>query len=389
MRVVHITQTISRAGGGVAKYVADLSGWMATQGYETEVMAIEDSYGADEAFWAKHPIQPTLLKRRAPGFIGRSDLANRLHHTKKPAILHIHGMRCLQNHAATVWAKNNGIPIVLSPHAQLMPFNMGQRRARKMIYDFIIEKRDMRHVSVLHAVSKLEADRVPEAWRACTPVSVVPIGLDVKSWRAYPSSPIAHLANKKPFVTFFGILSWRKGLDILLDAWSIMGDTAAGWNLVIAGGDPDGLAPVLRTRCVELGIERGVKVLPNVSRAEARWLLENSSLYVLPSRAESFAISVIEAMALGVPVVATKDSSWTNLDALAVGATCNTNPRSVADAIGSMLRLPLEQLTVMGERACSLVEREYSWDRCGAAMMDTYAAVVRDQLSNISATETG
>lgn len=372
MHIVHITQTISRSGGGVAKYVADLTRWMSMGGHETSVLGIDDGTGADETFWHQHPVLPQLLQRRFPAFLGKSDIAKTLDRIPKPSLLHLHGMRCLQNHSAIVWARQRKIPVVLSPHAQLTPFNMQQRRGRKAVYDNLVEKRDVSRVDAIHTVSQWEASHLPSSWKLPSKVIVIPIGLDSPAWASHDQTPIAELKESNRLLTFFGILSWRKGLDLLLEAWASIGDTH-GFKLVIAGADPDGLTPKLTAMCAGLKIEHKVDLLPNISRSSGRWLLGRSSLFVLPSRAEGFPISIIEAMSLGLPVVATRDTSWTNLDALGVGRTCEANPRSIALAISSLMSLSDSQRGEMGHLAKNLVETTYSWDNCGSAMMDMYA----------------
>jgi glycosyltransferase involved in cell wall biosynthesis len=344
---------------------------MAMGGHETSVLGIEDGNGVDKTFWHQHPVRPQLLHRSFPAFLGRSDIVSALDRIPKPSLLHLHGMRCLQNHSVLVWARLRNIPVVLSPHAQLTPFNMQQRRVRKAVYDNLVEKHDVGRVDAIHAVSHWEASHLPPSWKLPSKVLVIPIGLDSPTWASHDQTPIAGLTESKKLLTFFGILSWRKGLDLLLEAWASIED-AHGFKLVIAGADPDGLMPKLRAMCAELKIEHKTDLLPNISRPNGRWLLGRSSFFILPSRAEGFPIAIIEAMSLGLPVVATRDTSWTNLDELGVGRTCEANPRSIALAISSLMSLTDSQRGEMGRLAKNLVETTYSWDNCGSAMMDMY-----------------
>lgn len=89
----------------------------------------------------------------------------------------------------------------------------------------------------------------------------------------------------------------QKGLDVLLRALPSVPDA----RLVLVGGGSD--EPALRSLAAELGVTGRVELRSWV--ADGRALLPEFDVFVLPSRAEGFPLSVVEAMLAGVPVVAT------------------------------------------------------------------------------------
>jgi glycosyltransferase involved in cell wall biosynthesis len=111
-------------------------------------------------------------------------------------------------------------------------------------------------------------------------------------------------------VVFVGNLSQQpyKGIDILLKAWKSVKAADAGATLILLGG---GDATDLKALCAELGIADRVMFKGAVKNVEDYLLA--ASLFVLPSRIEGMSNSLLEAMALGLPVVSTDISGSEDL----------------------------------------------------------------------------
>jgi glycosyltransferase involved in cell wall biosynthesis len=97
---------------------------------------------------------------------------------------------------------------------------------------------------------------------------------------------------------------WKKGLDVLADAWAELsrsGDLDVHLLLIGGGGDAAELSQRLRDREIEnlTWIDRYVHV-----REEIAETLAAADIYAFPSRHEGFPVAPLEAMACGLPVVA-------------------------------------------------------------------------------------
>jgi glycosyltransferase involved in cell wall biosynthesis len=95
-------------------------------------------------------------------------------------------------------------------------------------------------------------------------------------------------------------LSHDKGIDMLLEAWAVVGPQHPDWQLKIFGAGPDEQA--LRTQARALGLDD--QDLFQGKTSDIDGALSSASVYVLPSREEGFPIAVMEAMAYGLPTVA-------------------------------------------------------------------------------------
>jgi len=129
-------------------------------------------------------------------------------------------------------------------------------------------------------------------------------------------------------VLFLGRIERRKGIFDLLDAVAALRAHIPDLELVCAGdGDP---GPVARY-AERLGIEDAVSLPGWVGSAEKQSLMNLAAVYVLPSYAEGLPVSLLEAMAAGVPVAATS-----------VGGI----PDVVADGINGFLFTPGDSATL-------------------------------------------
>src|SRR4051794_31430881 len=132
----------------------------------------------------------------------------------------------------------------------------------------------------------------------------------------YPPSSIVSLPNGVPVpespgrprpgwraaprASFVGRLAPEKGLDLLIDAWPDVLARHPRARLTLIGDGPE--RPSLAARLARLGLAGAVE-LPGASSDPAA-SLRDSDLFVLPSREEGMSVALLEAMALGIPLVA-------------------------------------------------------------------------------------
>lgn len=110
----------------------------------------------------------------------------------------------------------------------------------------------------------------------------------------------------EPFVFFWaGRLEHVKGIDILLDAVRILKQKGnLGFRVRLAGRGS--LRAGLEAQAEKLALESEVEFLGRISREEMQEEMQKANCFVLPTRYEAFGVVLIEAMASGLPVIATR-----------------------------------------------------------------------------------
>lgn len=111
-------------------------------------------------------------------------------------------------------------------------------------------------------------------------------------------TPTVHPTLDLPVVACVGRLSHEKGMDLMLEVWERVSADHPDWRLHVYGGGPD--EEELRAQAA--GMSGSVEFRGVVADVEEA--LVEASVFALPSRAEGFPMSVLEAMAYGLPTVA-------------------------------------------------------------------------------------
>jgi glycosyltransferase involved in cell wall biosynthesis len=157
------------------------------------------------------------------------------------------------------------------------------------------ERRMLSRVRWLSATSQVTQSALREivAHRA----EIVPVGAGV-------ADEFFDLARREAdYILFFGRLDWfQKGLDTLLDALDLLRREHPGLQLWIAGRGKD--RERVEQRANELGVSEHLRLLGSVSEVERLRLFAGARVLLMPSRFEGFGMVAAEAMAAGVPIVA-------------------------------------------------------------------------------------
>lgn len=220
----------------------------------------------------------------------------------------------------------------------------------------------IRRVDCVQCISGFTRRMLIDAGYAPKRIRMIPNAVDARRFR------LAAPGEGMPSVLFVGRIEKVKGLDVLLDAWPAV-RARVDAQLVIAG-DGTVLAE-LRQQARQRGIEDSVRFLGNVSNV-ADWLA-SSTLYVQPSRQEGLPNSVLEAMAAGLPVVATQVSG--NEDLVDDGRNGRLvpadRPEPLAEALIEILS-DRARARAMGRESRRIIEERYEMPVILASLTRVY-----------------
>lgn len=165
---------------------------------------------------------------------------------------------------------------------------------------------------------------------------VVPYGVDVGDWATPPQMTEAIKEQYPgPLVVFLGRIAWYKGVEVLVEAMRGVEATC-----MIVGDGP--LATSVRKRVAELGFRHKVVFIGDVRDDQRSAYLHAADVFVLPatSRAETFGIAMLQAMACGTPAISTEvgtGTSWVNKHLETGLVVAPNDPNGLAGAIKALL----------------------------------------------------
>jgi glycosyltransferase involved in cell wall biosynthesis len=198
---------------------------------------------------------------------------------------------------------------------------------------------------------------------------------------AWASGPRQQPRDERGPILFVGTLERRKNIDTLLTAYEQLvaarPDVPA---LCLAGHTTPEAAPwIERSRRGTLAGR--VSVPGYVPHADRRALFERASIVVIPSWFEGFGLTALEAMAVGVPVVASRRGALPEVIGDAGVLVEPDRPDEIAAALLRLLDDGAWARTLVERASCRV--REFSWDRAAAEVRALYrAAVERRQASH-------
>ena len=286
--------------------------------------------------------------------------------------LHIHGIWLKEQHLAAVWARKNGVPVVWSTHGMTSPWAVRNKWWKKFPAWWIYQKRDLKGAALLHVTSDQEAEWNRKAGLT-NPQIIAPLGTHLPALKQ--SNDLTIQQSNKFTVLFVGRIHPVKGLMNLVRAAAILnqairqsGNPTILFRLV--GPDEGGHQAELRTECDRLGVSVAFAGEKHGEELEREY--ENCDILVLPSFTENFGGVVVDALAHGKPVIASKATPWERLETARCGWWVANSPESLAKAIAAAAKLPREERTRMGERGRRFVEENYTWEAVARKMAEGY-----------------
>jgi glycosyltransferase involved in cell wall biosynthesis len=173
-----------------------------------------------------------------------------------------------------------------------------------------------------------------------------------------------------PAVLYAGRLSPEKGVDVLLDAWAMARRRGALGTLCLVGEGPE--RADLERRARDHGILGAVRFAGPADDV-APWL-GAADAFVLPSRTEGLSVALLEAMAAGLPVVATDVGGTRDAAGGAAVLVPPDDPRALAEALAAVLEAP-EQAATLGEAARRRVLSRFGIQLVARRHLDLYREV--------------
>lgn len=360
--------------GGIERYVLDLATVQARHGLPVSVVTLDrDVLGVHHESLSEREELAGVRVVRLPGLgnqrFGLCLRPDRLaREIRRADVVHLHDLRFMVGFTC-LSARATDRPLIFHTHGLLLhtSFASGLKRILMRTY-----YGPMLRLGRAEVVASSEHDRVmllrdvPSlAPRTRTLLNAV----DLQNYRSIVRQPI------RGRILVFGRVAERKGIDRLLRALARLprGDAALDWTLEIAGTEEASERERLDRLVASTGLGPRVRFLGEYSDDAQRDLLASATIAIFPSRAEGFGLALLEAMAAGVPILASDIAAHRALvgpdfadlivdfddPAATAGAIERLLRRSgdALDTLGSALQLGTEPFEI--ERLWSQVETVY------------------------------
>lgn len=278
---------------------------------------------------------------------------------KKIDIIHGH-LSYPAGFLGTIIQKREKIPCVLTEHTWIKKY------FRSTIHKLCV-LHALKHCACVVAVSQALGDDIN---RYCKrQVHVIPNVIDINKFSV--TDPV-RMDNKLNIGILGGMGNYRKGVDILIKAVSLLKDMDITVHI---GGDGKYLS-TFRDMAKELDVDGKCFFYGEIKPENIQDFYSKLDFYVLPSRDETFGVVVVEAMACGLPVIATRCGGPEEIITEETGVLIEKeNPQELADAIRSLAG----NLGSYNRKAIrNYVLDKYSQDCFTASLSELYQELLRN-----------
>ncbi|MGC2333623.1 MAG: glycosyltransferase [Candidatus Acidiferrales bacterium] len=360
MRIIQIVESLDL--GGLERLAVNLAIEQKRRGDDSEIYCVcRRGVVADEAEAAGIPVR---CFDKSPGLnplallrIAQALMADR------PEVVHTHNANI--HHYGAFAAKLARVPVVVSTrHSPLSPRELMYRerhfRWARRFTDAIVFVSNPARDSI---VAGLGLQKMRTA--------VVPTAIPLQPFLAKPASPLS-LWPRVRFGTL-GRMVPEKAHDVLIDAFCSVLKTFPSAELHIAGGGP--LYQPLRERVSSQGLAGRVRI--EAATSDPAGFLQALDVFVLSSRSEGLPLVLLEAMAAGLPVVATRVGGIPDFLPEDVGWLCPAeNSGALANAMISAVNSP--ELVTRPARGKAVVLQKHGL----ATMCDAYGELFAEILAS-------
>lgn len=319
-----MVQTLDPSVGGVAPAVLSMSGGLAQRGHKIDIVALDNP--ASPWLADVGPARTDLTVHALGAGLTRYRYSKQLlpwlrEHGGNYDCVIVNGLWQYMSFAAWRFFHKGSTPYFVFPHGMLDPWfkrTFPVKHLKKWLYWPWADYRVLRDAAAVIFTSEEERVEARKSfWLYRCREEVSPLGLE--------SPPPISTQAKETFLArypqlretrvllFLGRLHPKKGCDILIDALPRSLDAENVISLVLAGPDQIGWEKHLRARAAD--ITPRIVFTGMLQGQMKEGALASADAFILPSHQENFGMSVVEALAVGLPVlISERVNIWREID---------------------------------------------------------------------------
>jgi glycosyltransferase involved in cell wall biosynthesis len=228
-----------------------------------------------------------------------------LKHVKEYDLVHITAVWNFPVLAAVIACRRNKIPYIISPRGTIYPETIALKSGFiKKVYLKVFGNYCLNNASAIHYTSNDEHEKVAGSLKIRSAAHIIPNGLNLNDeFSTQDHKDIILLFNRNKYILFIGRITKKKGLDILIESFSVISKDYPDIKLIIAGPDNENYKRELIPLINKLGVSKNILFPGMIEGNVKEEAYKKALMFILPSYSENFGMTVAEAMNAGAPVI--------------------------------------------------------------------------------------
>ncbi len=289
-------------------------------------------------------------------------------------IVHVHGWCGPLARSVAAEARSQGKPYVVSPLGEAKQAPTQRVPWRERLRRRFTDPRLLRDAAAVTALNDCEYKEL-QAGRLHGTLTVVPYGFSFHEAQAIPGVTGSIPPIPGHFVLLLGTIDPSSGCVPLLKSLAELGAAGDGWSVVLAGPIDSEDRKTLEAAIRRKGAAERVRIVPSPDPAMQQALLGAASLLVGPSLRLHLAVSVMQAMAAGKPVIASVLVAPPGTqDAIRV---CNPTRDGLKTAFLEMFGLTDDERFAQGRKLREIGRYLFDWSVCAPKFIQLYLTASR------------
>lgn len=236
------------------------------------------------------------------------------------------------------------------------------------------ERQSVQRADGIITTSEYSRNRIAQNYGRAPDIVVIPELIDLTKWRRLFSDTIRERRTDDREPAAFRLLTVcrfypRKNLEVLLHAMARLSNSGPAFELRVVGSGP--MNSAWRRAARKLEVERSVRFLGDLSQQDLANEYAQADLFCMPSKQEGFGIVLLEAMAAGLPIVASDSAAIPEVTPHALLLDPD-QPERWASAIASLQREPVVREQI-GQASLARVQH-YDAPRVAQRLLDCIQA---------------
>jgi glycosyltransferase involved in cell wall biosynthesis len=287
--------------------------------------------------------------------------------SESKVLFHFHGGFIVEFYSLSRILTKYGLPYIVTPHGAYNKLAVRRNHLTKSIYFRLFESNLVKNAASIHMLGQSELTGLSLLTDEFLHFFLPNGSADIKKTRDQP-------VNAKLKIGYCGRIKIdEKGLDLMVEAMTIVNHKVLKAELMIIGDGPDMFA--LQKKVAQIKASEFVTFYGAKFGSDKYRILGQSDVFIHTSRNEGMPMSVLEAAALGIPLIVSEETNMGKqvLDYNSGIVLKDNVPEEIARAIHKMVEgHSLANLDKIGQNAIDMMSNEFEWTVIAERLHDEY-----------------